>query len=106
NDTNGHPQGDVLLKMIAGSITDTMRETDIVARYGGEEFITLLPESTKEETIAIAERIRSTIEDYNFPRAEKQPGGKITISIGVSSYPGDGDSTEKIIQAADDALYT
>ena len=106
NDTNGHPQGDVLLKMIADKIGEKMRETDAVGRYGGEEFIVLLPETTKEDTLIIAERIRSAIAEYKFPRADKQPDGKLTVSIGVSAYPEDGDSDKKIIQAADDALYT
>lgn len=106
NDTNGHPQGDVLLKMVADKISDKMRETDAVGRYGGEEFIILLPETTKDDTVIIAERIRSAIEEYTFPRADKQPEGKLTVSIGVSAYPEDGDSDKKIIQAADDALYT
>ncbi|HCZ11861.1 MAG TPA: histidine kinase, partial [Nitrospiraceae bacterium] len=82
------------------------RDTDSVGRYGGEEFIILLPESDKEESISIAERIRKAVDNYKFPRAETQPSGKMTVSIGVSSYPDDGDKWEKIIQAADDALYT
>lgn len=106
NDTHGHPQGDILLKLVADIISDRLRDTDIVGRYGGEEFIALLPETNKEESVAIAERIRSEIENYKFPRAETQPGGRITLSIGVSSYPDDGDSAEKVIQSADDALYS
>ena len=106
NDTNGHPQGDILLKMIADMIGENLRDTDSVGRYGGEEFIILLPESDKEESISIAERIRKAVDNYKFPRAETQPSGKMTVSIGVSSYPDDGDKWEKIIQAADDALYT
>ncbi|MBI5212449.1 MAG: diguanylate cyclase [Nitrospirae bacterium] len=105
NDTNGHFQGDILLKMIADMISDNLRDTDAVGRYGGEEFIVLLPETDKEETITIAERIRCGADGHKFPRAEAQPGGKITISIGVSMYPEDGDTFEKIIRAADDALY-
>lgn len=105
NDTNGHFQGDILLKMIADMISDNLRDTDAVGRYGGEEFIILLPETDKEETITIAERIRSGVDGHKFPRAESQPGGKITISIGVSMYPEDGDAFERIIRAADDALY-
>ncbi|BCB95352.1 hypothetical protein JZK55_02740 [Dissulfurispira thermophila] len=105
NDAHGHPQGDVLLKLVTDIIVDNLRDTDIVGRYGGEEFIALLPETCKEESITIAERIRTEIENYKFPRTETQPDGKITLSIGVSSYPEDGDSAEKIIQSADDALY-
>ncbi len=106
NDAHGHPQGDILLKLVADIIVDRLRDTDTVGRYGGEEFIALLPETNKEESTAIAERIRSEIENYKFPRAETQPGGRITLSIGVSSYPDDGDSPERVIQSADDALYS
>lgn len=105
NDTNGHPQGDILLKIIADMISENIRDTDSIGRYGGEEFIILLPETGKEESISIAERIRNAVNKYKFPRAETQPHGRITVSIGVSSYPDDGDKWEKIIQAADDALY-
>ncbi|MBI5213616.1 MAG: GGDEF domain-containing protein [Nitrospirae bacterium] len=105
NDTNGHPQGDILLKMIADMISENLRDTDTVGRYGGEEFIILLPESDKEEAISIAERIRKAVDNYKFPRAETQPNGKMTVSVGVSSYPDDGDAWEKIIRSADDALY-
>lgn len=106
NDTNGHPQGDVLLKTLAAIIKKQLRESDTPGRYGGEEFIMLLPETQKEESITIAERIRHAIEAWDFPRAERQPGGRITASIGVASYPEDGDTVEKLINAADDALYS
>lgn len=105
NDTNGHPQGDVLLRMMVDTIKSALRDTDVEGRYGGEEFIVMFPETAKEETALIAERIRSSVEEFNFPRAESQPEGRITVSIGVSSYPDDGDTVEKIIRAADDALY-
>ncbi|MEW6738747.1 MAG: GGDEF domain-containing protein [Nitrospirota bacterium] len=105
NDTNGHPQGDILLKMLADMLNEHIRETDTVSRYGGEEFIMLLPETGKDEAISIAERIRCGIAKNKFPRAESQPSGKITVSIGAACYPEDGDSPEKIIRAADDALY-
>ncbi len=106
NDTNGHPQGDALLKAMTAIIRKQLRESDTPGRYGGEEFIMLLPETEKEESIAIAERIRQVVESWDFPRAEQQPGGRITVSIGVASYPEDADTLEKIIGAADDALYT
>lgn len=86
-------------------ISENLRDTDAVGRYGGEEFIILLPESDKEEAISIAERIRRSVDGHKFPRAETQPDGKMTVSIGVSSYPDDGDTWEKIIRSADDALY-
>lgn len=105
NDTHGHPQGDILIKKVAELIRENLKDTDIIARYGGEEFAILLPETTKEQTVLIAERLRSLIEWYRFPKEETQPGGKITISVGVAGYPEDGEKPEEILWAADSALY-
>lgn len=105
NDTHGHPQGDYLLKRIADLLRDNLKDTDIVARYGGEEFSILLPETTKEQTAIIAERLRSFVEWVRFPKEETQPEGKITISVGVAGYPEDGTTAEEVLNAADKALY-
>ncbi len=106
NDTNGHPQGDVLLKKLAELILDNFKDTDIVARYGGEEFAVLLLETKgKNEAIVAAERLKGLVEWCKFPNEESQPGGKVTVSIGVSCCPDDGTTAEKLIQAADAALY-
>jgi len=105
NDTNGHPQGDVLLKKIADLIKENLKDTDVVARYGGEEFAILLLETTKDQAEAIAERLRSMVEWCRFPKEETQPDGKVTVSIGLSSFPDNGDTAEQILHAADNALY-
>ena len=106
NDTNGHPQGDVLLKKLAELILDNFKDTDIVARYGGEEFAVLLLETKgKNEAVGVAERFKGIVEWCKFPNEELQPGGKVTVSIGVSCCPGDGTTVEELIQAADAALY-
>jgi diguanylate cyclase (GGDEF)-like protein len=105
NDANGHPQGDVLLKKMAELIRDNLKETDIVARYGGEEFAILLLETAKDHGIIIAERLLGMIDWYKFPKEKTQPNGKVTVSIGVSGFPDDGDTAEAVLQAADDALY-
>ncbi len=106
NDTNGHPQGDVLLKKLADILRDNFKETDIVARYGGEEFAVLLLETgEKNQAIAIAERLKNMVDWCKFPKQETQPGGKVTVSIGVSSFPEDGMTAEEVLQAADAALY-
>jgi diguanylate cyclase (GGDEF)-like protein len=106
NDAYGHPQGDALLKNLAELIQNNFKDTDIVARYGGEEFAVLLTEIESRDTaVAVAERLRVTVERHNFSYEEGQPGGSVTISIGVSCYPEDGPAVDDIIQAADEALY-
>jgi len=105
NDTNGHPQGDVLLKKLAELIRENLKDTDVVARYGGEEFAVLMPETSKEETANVAERLRTLIEWCKFPKEESQPGGSLTVSIGVSGFPEDGDTVDQLLSAADSSLY-
>jgi diguanylate cyclase (GGDEF)-like protein len=105
NDTHGHPQGDILLKKLAELIGENLKDTDVVARYGGEEFAVLLFETTKQEAVNVAERLRHMVEWCKFPKEETQPGGKITVSVGVSGYPDDGDNMETLLSAADAALY-
>jgi len=106
NDFHGHQKGDELLRKIAELLRKNLRAIDKVYRYGGEEFLVMLPEVDKEGALACAERLRRKVEQEPFEGEEQsQPSGKITISIGVASYPLDGDSIEKLIEAADSALY-
>ena len=105
NDTNGHVQGDMALKKIAGVFTDSTREVDLVARYGGEEFVVMLPETTLDAALVAAERIRSAVEAEIIQYAETQPDGRLTVSVGVAVYPGDGADPVSLIDAADKALY-
>jgi len=105
NDSNGHPEGDKLLASMASLVSDITRKVSILARYGGEEFIVLLPNIDKETAFTYAERVRRLIEDNHFPHKEKQPLGVISISGGISEFPTDGDTLEKLIELADTALY-
>ncbi len=105
NDLHGHPLGDSLLKTLSTTLLKVLRDTDSIGRYGGEEFIVLLPEIGEDEAAFIAERLRQAVAERNFPHAELQPGGTVTISIGVSCYPDHGETAEKIIKAADASLY-
>ncbi len=105
NDAHGHPQGDILLKRLSELIRENLKDTDIVARYGGEEFAVIMLETTKQEAVNVAERLRHMVEWCKFPKEETQPGGKITVSVGVSGYPDDGEDAETLIEAADAALY-
>ncbi|MCX7773841.1 MAG: GGDEF domain-containing protein, partial [Clostridia bacterium] len=97
NDTMGHQVGDRCIKNIAALAQGSFRNEDILARYGGDEFIILLPSTPPVKAFIIADRFRQTI--------EKQANPKITISVGVSSYPADGQTPAALIEAADKALY-
>jgi len=105
NDTHGHLAGDAALVKIAEVFRKTTRQVDCVARYGGEEFVVILPDADKAEAGAVAEKLRNRVAKTRFPKAETQPGGKLTISVGVASYPSDGADGEALLNAADFALY-
>lgn len=105
NDTHGHPEGDVLLKSLAEILLDRIRDVDTAARYGGEEFAILLPETSLEKGRIVAEDIRKCVEKSPFKGAESQPLGKVTVSLGVAEFPGDGKDGKSLIKKADEALY-
>lgn len=105
NDKNGHQAGNVALQMVAHCLKDGLRSADVAVRYGGEEFCILLPQTGLVEARAIADRIRHHVETTPFPHGESQPLGRVTISVGVSTFSKNVDTYEKIIQAADRALY-
>src|SRR5690606_21785315 len=89
NDHHGHPAGDELLRQLSRIMRDGRRANDFVARYGGEEFAVVLVDTPKLTAAQLAERLREQVADFPFAHAEDQPGGKLTISIGVASFPDD-----------------
>lgn len=99
NDEFGHQLGDNLLIEISNIIKKSVRSTDLVVRWGGEEFMVACLETSKEDTLSIAEDIRVRIENSFFEEI-----GKKTISIGVSEYKSD-DTIYSLIRRADEALY-
>ncbi|HYF51695.1 MAG TPA: diguanylate cyclase [Planctomycetota bacterium] len=105
NDTYGHLSGNRALEHVAKILNTEVRETDLVARYGGEEFAIVLPETTKREAGELAERIRARIEQtaVALPDHGKK---KLTVSLGVATYPRDADSPETLQKNADEALYS
>jgi len=106
NDTLGHQQGDVALSQIA-SITDSAtRDVDKVFRYGGDEFCVVLPETGSEEALVVAEKIRRAIADFHFAGEERIPGGALTISLGLASFPQDASGESELVGQADIALYS
>lgn len=105
NDTYGHLIGDRVLLSIAKCATAAIREGDVLLRYGGEEFLCILPGASHNDAIIIAERIRIMVMDNIVKNGEQEI--KVTISVGVASFP----STEiadckQFIKLADDAMYT
>jgi diguanylate cyclase (GGDEF)-like protein len=105
NDTNGHPMGDVLLKQFATLLAESIRQTDVVARLGGEEFCVILPETSLENAMLKAEKLRAAVATTKFPNGEKQPLGMVSCSVGVSEYPSIAKDEEALIRTADEALY-
>ena len=105
NDKNGHQAGDVALQITAHCLKGALRAVDIASRYGGEEFCILLPQTGISEAGTIADRIRHRVSTTEFPHGKAQPLGHVTISVGVSTFTKNVDTSENIIAAADRALY-
>jgi diguanylate cyclase (GGDEF)-like protein len=113
NDDHGHLAGDEVLSAVASALRAEVREHDLVGRFGGEEFVVLLPELGREldgigELHAIAERIRHRISTLSV--AVSTPNGSLTIaglsvSVGGAKFPDHGAGLEKVLEAADEALY-
>ncbi|WP_176215422.1 sensor domain-containing diguanylate cyclase [Sporomusa malonica] len=106
NDINGHLYGDDALRAVAELVRQYCRDTDFVFRYGGEEFVVLLPETTVTRAHIIAELIRKAIAEFPFQNSNNQPGGALTVSIGIAGYPDNAASESELIDAADTALYS
>jgi diguanylate cyclase (GGDEF) domain len=105
NDLYGHQKGDEVLRKIGFILKSCVRNGDIVARYGGEEFAIILSNTNESDSVDIAERIRSEVEKWKFEGEENQPNGKITISVGVSTFPNKANNEMELVNSADDALY-
>ncbi len=90
--------GDEVLRRTVKAMVSTLRGADIAARYGGEEFCVLLPQTTLNEALMIAERIRQSVENIKFPQRQ------ITISVGVTTFTYEVSTPEQIIQTSDTAL--
>lgn len=101
NDSYGHAAGDATLRFIAETCMASVRETDVVGRFGGEEFIILLPHTTGDEAMVVAERIRLAMHD-----SEKSgEAASVTLSLGVADAGPDNATFDAILKSADDALY-
>ena len=104
NDTFGHQSGDAVLRQVAQTLKRNVRATDIVCRYGGEEMSIILPNTGKDEAFSTAQKICERVASKKFKLAGDKETN-VTISLGVSTFPYDGDSASSIIEAADKRLY-
>lgn len=105
NDTFGHMKGDEALKRIAAVFKAKSRRFDVAARYGGEEFAIIMPETSKENARLFSERIRSEIESLYFEDAAIPPEKRVSLSIGIATFPEDAHTKDELISRADIALY-
>ncbi len=104
NDSYGHEVGNIVLKKLASIINHCIRDVDIFARYGGEEFVIILPQTPQTEATGISERIREQVESMIIDIGNTSKV-KITVSVGISSFPENGKSAEDLVSVADQALY-
>ncbi|HHE32524.1 MAG TPA: GGDEF domain-containing protein [Chlorobaculum parvum] len=105
NDLHGHIEGDKVLVRIAEIIQQECRATDIPSRFGGEEFALLFPKTDRQTALEIAKRLQSIISAEPFEHESTQPGGQLTVSIGVAALPDDAADWYSLINNADKALY-
>ncbi|MBS1229005.1 MAG: diguanylate cyclase [Proteobacteria bacterium] len=103
NDEHGHAAGDVLLKHFAQTVGACLRSSDSLGRLGGEEFALLLPQTTLEGAVELAERVRSAVECSSVRDGVIEV--RVTASIGVERWRGADDSVESLLVRADHAMY-
>jgi diguanylate cyclase (GGDEF)-like protein len=104
NDTYGHNSGDAVLRQIANLVADSVRASDMFGRYGGEEFMLILPETTPEDAVGLAEELRALVMQEPLRIADGQ-SIKATISIGIAGGHGSGLQLDMLVDRADAAMY-
>jgi diguanylate cyclase (GGDEF)-like protein len=107
NDTLGHQTGDECLRRVATALAGVLhRAGDLLARYGGDEFVAVLPVMDQASALAMAHVLRKKVEELGIPSPSARGGGVLTVSVGVSTVlPGDESGSERLLAAADKALY-
>ncbi len=101
NDEFGHLLGDEVLRQVSSIFSQQLRKIDVVCRYGGEEFAILLSQTSQQQAMSIAEKLRRMVDSWQFPGVP-QP---VTISVGVATCPNHGNTREELVKAADAGLY-
>ena len=104
NDTFGHKVGDLMLKKLAAILREQLRDYDFLARYAGDEFVAIIPETSGEAVLELCERMESAVKAFRLP-IENGEFASVGISIGAAAYPHQGETLEKVLIAADKAMY-
>ncbi len=105
NDTYGHDAGDEVLRDFAHRVRSTVRGADLACRFGGEEFVVVMPDTAADAAAAIAERLRTIVEDRPFALPNSDTKLSITASLGLATLNLSGDTPEALLKRADTALY-
>lgn len=105
NDTQGHLEGDRLLIDLSNLFLTSFRKSDIVCRYGGDEFAVILPEVPKQKACMIAAKLHARVADHPFFGCKTMPQGRVTVSIGLATYPDHGGDAEGLLHHADQVMY-
>lgn len=103
NDSHGHQLGDEVLQRVARLLRDHTRATDIAARYGGEEFVLILPETDMPQARLVCEKLRQVVQKMEIPHENERL--RVTISLGVATFPVHAAEKRALIRTADEALY-
>ena len=103
-DANGKIEADKLLLSMGQLIYSNIRKTDLLARYRNETFVIMLPRTVRKDTCIVADKLCRLTADHPFPGRENQPAGKVTVSIGISTYRKDGNDGSTLIRYAEQAL--
>jgi diguanylate cyclase (GGDEF)-like protein len=104
NDMHGHNSGDAVLRQVAGILAANIRSSDLLGRYGGEEFMLILPETTPQEAVELAEKLRGLVMETRLLIAGKETI-QLTVSIGVSGGHAAELRLERLVEEADAAMY-
>ncbi len=105
NDAHGHLAGDATLRRVGELLASFTRRVDTLARYRGEEFALVLPRASRAAALELAEKLRQLVASSAIDYGATQPGGRVTISVGVATYPDDARDLPTLIDCADAALF-